>query len=37
MTPAWHVHPCPYGEEVHRALAACDVRRVASMLRDFVE
>jgi fido (protein-threonine AMPylation protein) len=37
MTPAWRIHPCPYGEEFHRALAACDIRKVASMLRGFVE
>lgn len=36
MAAAWRVHPCPYGEEVHRALAAADLAKVAGLLRRFV-
>lgn len=36
MSPTWSVHPCPYGEEVHRALAAADHGRLAALLSRFV-
>ena len=36
MAPEWNVHPCPYGEDVHRALAAADLAKVAALLRRFV-
>jgi len=36
MGAAWRVHPCPYGEEMHRALAAADPAKVAGLLRRFV-
>jgi len=36
MTPAWSVHPCPYGEDMHRALAARDEPAVAAKLKAFV-
>jgi Fic family protein len=36
MAPAWRVHPCPYGEDMHRALAARDERAVAAKLKSFV-
>ena len=37
MAPAWSVHPCPYGEEVHRALAACRHDDLVATLAGFVE
>lgn len=36
MAPEWSVHPCPYGEEMHRALAARQVLAVAAKLKSFV-
>ena len=36
MAPAWRVHPCPYGEDVHRAFAALDFRGAACLLRPFL-
>jgi fido (protein-threonine AMPylation protein) len=36
MTSAWRIHPCPYGEQTHRALAAHDTSVVAEMLGRFV-
>lgn len=37
MSRDWRVHPCPYQEEMHRALAAADMQKVATLLKRFVE
>jgi hypothetical protein len=37
MAPRWRVHPCPYGEDVHRALAYCRLADVAALIGRFVE
>ena len=37
MKPIWTVHPCPYGEVVHRALAARDITPVVNHLMRFVD
>lgn len=36
MAPAWSIHPCPYGEPVHRALAAGNLDALVALLRPFV-
>ncbi len=37
MTSAWSVHPCPYGEDMHRAFAARKLDAVTAMLTAFVQ
>ena len=37
MAPIWRLHPCPYGEDVHRALAALNLSKVAALMREFVQ
>jgi len=36
MAPTWRVHPCPYGEDVHRAFAALDFRLASKLLRPYL-
>jgi fido (protein-threonine AMPylation protein) len=36
MAPAWRIHPCPYGEPVHRALAAGNLDALVALLQLFV-
>jgi hypothetical protein len=36
MALAWRIHPCPYGEPVHRALAAGNPDALVALLQPFV-
>ncbi len=36
MNGQWSIHPCPYGVETHRALAARDPARIAASMMKFV-
>lgn len=36
MAPAWSIHPCPYGETVHRALAGGQLDVLVDSLEIFV-
>jgi hypothetical protein len=36
MAPAWSIHPCPYGEPTHRALAAGDIDALVAQWAPFV-
>ena len=36
MAPSWAIHPCPYDEPMHRALASGELQTVARLLRPFM-
>jgi hypothetical protein len=37
MGPLWSIHPCPYGEPAHRALASGRLEAHISPLRPFLQ